>query len=458
MRFAHRSLLAALLAAVAVIFVMAAPASAHVVPSTIIALDVHADDITATVTLPSGDLSTASGIAISAAETLPTETTHEITAYLEDHFHVATGSKQWSVEVYDVTASKTEQWGTGAFHAVTAEVVLTPPDSADLRAFTVDYDAIVHQVVTADIFVVLHSDWASGQVETSRALGSISLDTVTGTISPLTVDLDEGNGWQGFLGMVRLGIAHIADGTDHQLFLLTLLLPAPLLAVSGRWRSVTGNRHALRRIGAITIAFTIGHSVTLASGALGLQVPQQPVEALIAVSILVAAAHAVRPLFPGREPVVAGFFGLVHGMAFSATLSSLDLSGSQLVLSVLGFNLGIELMQLAVVLLALPPLVALARWRGYGPLRLTAAVLTAVAAVGWLIDRVGLPNALGTAADSLGQAAPYVVALLWLTAALHLLRVHPKPLAPGGRSTPGVRSGDALRSGAGESRVSSVRT
>jgi hypothetical protein len=173
--------------------------------------------------------------------------------------------------------------------------------------------------------------------------------------------------------MLRLGISHIADGTDHQLFLLTLLLPAPLLAVRRRWREVVPTGRAVRRISAITIAFTIGHSVTLALGTLGLPVPQQPVEALIAVRILIAAAHALRPLFPGREPLIAGVFGLVHGMAFSTTLSALDLSGKQLALSLLGFNLGIEVMQLVVVLVVLPPLIVLARTRAYRPLRSCAA-------------------------------------------------------------------------------------
>ena len=64
---------------------------------------------------------------------------------------------------------------------------------------------------------------------------------------------------------------------------------------------------------------------------------------------------------------MAAVFGLVHGMAFSTTLSSLNLSGSQLALSLLGFNVGIEMMQLVVVLLVLPPLIVLARTPATGP-------------------------------------------------------------------------------------------
>ena len=430
MRRSHLAGLVAVLTALlfsGVAVLLAPPASAHVVPSTVLELDVHAADVTAALTLPADDLETASGITVPDSGDVDAATATRIAAYVAEHVAVTAGAGAWTVTVADVHTSDTEQWGTGVFPAVTATATLTPPAGASLRSFTLDYDAIVHQVVTADVFVVLHSDWAAGQVESPRTLGTIQLDTVTGQIAPLTIDLDDGSPWQGLLGMLRMGVAHIADGTDHQLFLLTLLLPAPLLAVGGRWREAAPTGRAVRRISAITLAFTIGHSVTLALGTLGLPVPQQPVEALIAVSILIAAMHALRPMFPGREPVVAGAFGLVHGMAFSTTLAALDLTGSRLALSLLGFNLGIELMQLAVVLVVLPPLVVLARTRVYRPLRNAAAVLTAAAAIGWLLDRVGLTTPLGAAADALGPASPWIVVALWLGALLAVVRARRIP-------------------------------
>ena len=419
--------LAAALLAGAAVLATAAPACAHVVPSTTIELDVHDSDITAALTLPSGDLVTASGITLPDADAggvLAAGTAEQVANYLQDHLALTSGSGAWTVAVDDVTATSTEQYGTGAFAAVTATAVLSPPagsDEEDLRTFTLTDDAIVHQVVTADTYVVLRSDEAtglSGGAGSARNLGEITLDTVTGTVAPLAVDLDGASTWPGLTGMVRLGVSHIAEGSDHQLFLLTLLLPAPLLAAGGRWRQRAPAARAGRRITAITLAFTLGHSATLALGALGLPVPQQPVEAAIALSILIAAAHAVRPLFPGREPLVAAAFGLVHGLAFSTTLSAMDLSGRQLVLSLLGFNLGIELMQLAVVLLVLPPLVALARTSAYRLLRLGAAGLTAVAATGWLLQRLGAETPLGTAADAVGPTTPWIALALWLAAGL----------------------------------------
>lgn len=83
--------------------------------------------------------------------------------------------------------------------------------------------------------VTVRSDWSTGTIDSGREIGTVGVDSVTGDITPLTVHLDDGSAWQGFVSMVSLGITHIREGTDHQLFLLTLLLPAPLLVAARRW-------------------------------------------------------------------------------------------------------------------------------------------------------------------------------------------------------------------------------
>lgn len=236
-------------------------------------------------------------------------------------------------------------------------------------------------------------------------------------VPPLTVDLGNGSTWRGFVAMTELGGEHILTGTDHLLFLLILLLPAPLRATGRRWHGLVGARAALGRIGRVTIAFTFGHSVALAATALGrLEIPGLPVEAFIAASILVGAVHAVRPLFPGREAVVAGVFGLGHGMAFSFVLAEMHLSTGQLVFSLFGFNLGIELVQLLLVCLALPALLVIARLRVQPALRVGGALITATAAVGWLADRLGLPNPVARTADGAGSHTTLTLAALALSA------------------------------------------
>jgi len=106
------------------------------------------------------------------------------------------------------------------------------------------------------------------------------------------------------------------------------------------------------------------------------------------MSILVTAAHAVRPLFPGREARIAAAFGLVHGLAFATVLADLHLSFGPLALSILGFNLGIEMTQLFVIAITMPWLILLSLTPAHHYVRTGGAVLAAIAAVGWIANRV----------------------------------------------------------------------
>lgn len=198
------------------------------------------------------------------------------------------------------------------------------------------------------------------------------------------------HGWEdgirsGFSGLVRLGMRHIAEGTDHLLFLLMLLLPAPLVASGVRWGGYAGLKRSTGQLIRIVTAFTLGHSLTLAAAATGwIRAPSALVEVLIAVSILVSAVHAFRPLFAGREAYVAGGFGLVHGLGFATMISGYGVDPLHTALTVLGFNIGIELMQLVVMSVTVPWLVIIARTRAYAALRVTGAALGGAAAIAWI--------------------------------------------------------------------------
>jgi hypothetical protein len=220
----------------------------------------------------------------------------------------------------------------------------------------------------------------------------------------------------GFASIFRLGIRHIAEGTDHLLFLLALLLPAPLMVFGSRWAGFAGVRQSLLRILKIVTAFTIGHSITLALAAFGLvRVPSRPVEILIAVSILLAAVHALRPLFPGREAQIAAFFGLIHGLAFAATLGELGLGRWERLAGILAFNLGIETMQLIVVAAVLPSLVLISRTRVYPFLRIGGALFAGLASVGWIAERLlGVHNPLGFVVIIVAHHAVWIVGALFL--------------------------------------------
>ncbi len=191
-----------------------------------------------------------------------------------------------------------------------------------------------------------------------------------------------------FSALFHLGMRHIAEGTDHLLFLLVLLLPAPLMALHSRWGPDIGVSRSLIRILRIVTAFTIGHSITLTLAVLGaVKVPGKPVEILIALSIFVSAAHALRPIFPGKEALIAGFFGLIHGLAFAATLDRLGFERWDRVAGVLAFNLGIEAMQILVVAAVLPSLMLMSGTRAYSTLRIGGAVFAGAASLGWIVER-----------------------------------------------------------------------
>ncbi|MBI5901467.1 MAG: HupE/UreJ family protein [Rhodocyclales bacterium] len=151
------------------------------------------------------------------------------------------------------------------------------------------------------------------------------------------------------------GIWHIWIGFDHILFLLSLLLPAVLVHESGGWRGVAGFRVALVEVLWVVTAFTLAHSITLSLAALGLiELPSRLVESAIAASVVLAAANNLKPMVERRRWMVAFGFGLIHGFGFASVLAELGLPRETLVLSLLGFNLGVELGQLAIVAAFLP--------------------------------------------------------------------------------------------------------
>ncbi len=250
-------------------------------------------------------------------------------------------------------------------------------------------------------------------------------------------------GWQGLQlsNLFHLGMRHIADGTDHLLFLLVLLLPAPLTVSRRRWSGPVAPRDGLVRVLGIVTAFTVGHSITLGLAAVGgIAVPGRAVEVLIALSILVSAAHAWRPIFPGREAAIAGAFGLVHGLAFAATLDHLGVGRWERLAGTLAFNAGIEAMQVLVVAAVLPSLLMIGRSAAYVVVRIAGAAFAGAAALGWIIGRLfDAPVPVDTVVDAVA-AHGVAIALALLVAALVIpcgpIRAR-SSIAPGSATAPG---------------------
>lgn len=250
---------------------------------------------------------------------------------------------------------------------ITYKLRFTPPAGSSARSFTLREDIVLHEVVNTNVYVFVRRDLQAGAFGDSPTLaGTLHYQQRTLAIAR------DANALHAIGAAFRLGVDHIRTGMDHLMFLILLLVAAPRLA----------------RTAKIATAFTIGHSITLALGAVaGTLLPSVLVESVIAVSILVSAINTWRPLFGEREWLIAGGFGLVHGLAFAGALAGFGFDGHALVLALFGFNLGVEAMQLLAIALVVPSLFVIAR----GPLdrhvRRGVAALGVVAALAWLLDR-----------------------------------------------------------------------
>ncbi len=197
------------------------------------------------------------------------------------------------------------------------------------------------------------------------------------------------SGWRTLLDYGREGVWHIWIGFDHILFLLSLLLPAVGLWVGRRWQPVDRPGQAVWEVLRIVTAFTLAHSITLSLAVLGwVSLPSRLVESSIAASVVLAALNNVFPLFHGRRWMVAFVFGLLHGFGFASVLADLGLPQQALALALLGFNLGVEVGQLAIVAVFLPLAYALRRSGFYRhAVMVGGSLLIALLAGVWFVER-----------------------------------------------------------------------
>lgn len=187
--------------------------------------------------------------------------------------------------------------------------------------------------------------------------------------------------WQVAQTYLMLGFEHILTGYDHLLFVVALVL-------------LLGNLWTVVRA---ATAFTIAHSLTLAGTTLGLfGLPQAPVEALIALSIMFLAVEIVkqgdgRQRLSERIPWLVAFgFGLIHGFGFAGALREIGLPESDVPMALLTFNVGVELGQLAIIAVVL---LLIAAMRRFAPGALRPAILVSSYAIGitatfWFIQRL----------------------------------------------------------------------
>ena len=192
-----------------------------------------------------------------------------------------------------------------------------------------------------------------------------------------------------FFDYAREGVWHIWIGFDHILFLLALLLPAVVVRQRGRWEAVQAFKPAFFSVLKIVTAFTLAHSITLTLATLGIiSLPSRWVESTIAASVVIAALNNVRPFFKERRWMMAFLFGLIHGFGFASVLTDLGLPKTALVLALVGFNVGVETGQLAIVAVFLPLAFYLRHTLFYRrAVLIGGSVVIAILAAGWFAER-----------------------------------------------------------------------
>jgi hypothetical protein len=299
-----------------------------------------------------------------------------IRAYAESHASIGGGAGRSTPQYrsFDFRRAEGRQW-------LLLEYLVSMPVSDRLSITLTPFFEIddMHRNL-----VVVEHNWRTGTFGNERQV-SLVLSPQEPTQS---IDLTSASIWRGFLALIRLGVWHIWIGLDHILFLVALILPSVLQRDGRRWQPAARFRTSLIKIVTIVSFFTIAHTITLSLAALGVvHLPSSLIETFIAVSIAAAAFHNLWPVTRINEAAIAFGFGLFHGFGFATVLGQLGLGRDHLVLSLLGFNLGVEIGQLAIISAIFPLLFLVRRLRVYQFAMRAASVALIAIGLLWAAER-----------------------------------------------------------------------
>ena len=249
------------------------------------------------------------------------------------------------------------------------------------------------KALTIDYSVLDSIDPSHRGLLTLAAAGIVQTGVLGGT-AHATFSLNAPSRGRAFVEYLEAGIWHILSGVDHLLFLISLLLPAVLLRRRGQWEPVVQMRPALISVFKVVTAFTLAHSITLTLAALDIiRLPSRLTESVIAASIIVAALNNVFPLVIESRARIAFAFGLLHGFGFASVLADMGLPSGARLISLLSFNVGIEVGQLAVVCTVMPIIYGLREGAFYrrAVIPWGSAAIATLALV-WFVQRAFLPT------------------------------------------------------------------
>ncbi len=364
------------LAIVIIVWLVAGRAAAHPASQSRLYLSVDQQQVGVTLHLPADQLEKALPD-VKTWQTLKHFEREKFELYLADHLQLFSAGRALKLTLGD-THFRTLDDET----FVAAQLALAMPPGETVSSLTLYNDIIQHYVINHRTLVFLQNDMALGHIDAEPVL----IDILRYGHNQIDIPRANHGPWHGFVRIIYHGIHHILEGSDHLAFLLSLLMVTGLRARRRTWQSHPATIGDAFRL---VTSFAIGHSVTLAINAL-LPMPDYLmwVEAAVAGSVLLGGVNVLFPLFAGRDNLLAMLFGLIHGMAFASALSVDGLQMSSQLIVLFGFNLGIEIIQVLLVLMLLPCINLWRKSRAFTALRWVTGLIVAAFGALWLTQRI----------------------------------------------------------------------
>lgn len=316
----------------------------------------------------------------------------QIQAYLFTKMAFATGSKNFRIKFTKTERLMLDDEADNVVIYFELEGVDTIPDELDIT-----YTPFFEKKADHKGILIIEHNWKAGVINNHLQVS----DVFTARSTKVNLSLTDSSIWNGFVAMVKLGMWHIWIGLDHILFLVALILPAVVrrrktgMTVdviengNATWLPVARFKPAFLYILGIVTSFTVAHSITLAIAAFGIvDLPSRYVESIIAFSIALAAFHNIKPIFKTREWIIAFAFGLFHGFGFASVLGEKGLAGEFISVSLIGFNVGVEIGQLLIVAGIFPFLFFLRKLKLYPKILTYGSLLLILISIHWVIERL----------------------------------------------------------------------
>jgi hypothetical protein len=292
---------------------------------------------------------------------------NEIAIYLKRHFSVEQHQQ-------NCTVNMPANWSIDSHYGESYLSIPVKIICQEIELFTIYYSAFMELDSQHKLLINLSYDDQSISTLVASNLRFADINpTINSSFSTMATFIME-------------GMVHIWKGLDHVLFLFTLLLTSVLIRVDGKWLPQPSTRSALKQAALLASMFTLAHSITLTATALKLVVlPSYWVELGIAFSVAIAALNNIWPMVR-QVSLLVFVFGLLHGMGFASVLAELLSDGGALpLLTVVAFNIGVELGQLVIVIIALPALLILRGRSWYPKWIMNTSSLGIAATAGWWI-------------------------------------------------------------------------